>query len=688
MKVSLNWLREFVEVPTEPRQLKAGLTSIGLNVESFTAVGDDVVLDVEVTTNRPDCLSHYGVAREVATLYRKPLKKPKFPLQESAAAAAGEITIEIADPDLCARYCGRIVRNIQVRPSPDGLARRLAAVGQRPINNVADVTNYVLMELGHPLHAFDLARVRDHKIIVRRAKAGERLKTLDGVERKLSGQDLVIADAARPVAIAGVMGGEDSEIAAGTRAVLIESAWFDPPSIRRTAKSQGLHTEASHRFERGADIEMAPRAADRAAALIAELAGGEILKGRVDVYPVPRQLPEVSLRAKKIFSLLGAGIPGEEVERILRSLEFEIAPGGDESWRVKAPSFRLDVAREVDLIEEVARHYGYDRLPSRVRPAPPRIERDAVREQTLAATAILTGLGYREIIPPNMVDPEESKRFADFDPVQLANPLSQEASAMRATTIPAMVRALRWNLDRNQPDLRFFELGKIYIARISELPEERSVLTLGSCGRASRQQAGVETGERMQSFLDLKGDMEELLASVEIPELRFEAGGPRAFENGQSGRFLAGAKTIATFGQLSSAIAAEYKLRQPVWLAEIDFDLLLGFPPRRREFRAFSKFPAVQRDFSLIVPEGLSYGSLAGAIRELREEAVAGFEPIEWRQASDGELPAGAVPKGHVSLLLRVTFQSETRTLTGEEIEEARGKILKSLETLKVRLRS
>ena len=376
MKVSLNWLKEFVEIRTEPRQLKADLTMVGLNVESVAPVGDDWVLEVEITTNRPDCLSHYGVAREVATLYRKPLKRLEVFVRESGARTSEEVSIQIADPDLCARYCGRVIQNVQVKPSPEWLVKRLGTVGQRPINNVADITNYVLMELGHPLHAFDLARIRERRIIVRRALPGELLRTLDGTDRLLTTENLVIADAQGPVALAGVMGGEASQIFSSTHSVLLEGAWFDPLSIRRTAKFHGMHTEASHRFERGADIEMAPTAVNVAAGLIADLAGGEILRGLLDVYPRPRLRENLVLRRSESRRILGAEILWEEVERTLRSLGFITERRGTEGWWVTAPSFRLDVTREVDLIEEVARHFGYDRLPARVRPAPPRVERE------------------------------------------------------------------------------------------------------------------------------------------------------------------------------------------------------------------------------------------------------------------------------------------------------------------------
>ncbi len=559
MKVSYNWLKEFVEIPAAPRQVKTDLTMAGLNVESVTAVGNDWVLDVEVTTNRPDCLSHYGVAREVATIYRKTLKRLEVFVKESGARSADEISIQIADPDLCARYCGRVILNVQVKPSPEWLARRLEAVGQRPINNIADITNYVLMELGHPLHAFDLARLKERKIVVRRAQPGEVLRTLEGTIRTLTPENLVIADAQRPVALAGVMGGDDSQIFSTTRSVLLEGAWFDPVSIRRTAKAHGMHTEASHRFERGADIEMAPLAIDRAAVLIADLAGGEILRDLVDVYPRPKLREDLVLRRSEIRRLLGAEIPWEEVERTLRSLGFMTERKGADGWRVTTPSFRLDVTREVDLIEEVARHFGYDRLPARVRSAPPRLERDTTREKELAVTSLLCSLGYSETIQSSMVDPKENSRFTDEPPVVLANPLSQDASVLRSSSGPSMVHALRWNLDRDQNDVRLFELGKIYTMGSNAIPQERRVLTLGLTGH--RRPPSVHDGERALDFFDLKGDLEALLELFEVPDVEFEVTGCAHFEPGHSGRFTTQDETLVCFGRLSREIERDYKLR-------------------------------------------------------------------------------------------------------------------------------
>jgi phenylalanyl-tRNA synthetase beta chain len=684
MKISLTWLREFVDVPADPAGIKAALVSVGLGVESYTSVDGDVIFEVEVTTNRPDCLSHYGTARELSAFYRQPLKPLDDIVQgmkESGTAAASELAIEIAAPDLCARYCGRVVRNVEVKPSPAWLVKRLEAVGQRPINNVADVTNYVLMELGHPLHAFDLARLRQKKIIVRRARNGEHLRTLDGVGRTLTEDNLVIADAERAGAIAGVMGGEDSEISAATRTVLIESAWFDPISIRRTSKAQGLHTEASHRFERGADIEMAPKALDRTAAMIADLAGGEVLEGMVDRFPQRRPRPELALRASEIVRILGFEVPGDEVERILRALGFEAVEQAKGHWSVRPPSWRLDIGREVDLVEEVARQYGYDRLPSRVRPAPPRPERDTRREKELTVSSVLVGLGYHEIIASAMVDPNEDARFSDRAPVRILNPISQEASAMRTTAVPSLIHAVRWNLDRGQDELRFFEVGKTYAARpegVKGLPEERRILTLGASGH--RRPASVHDGAKPLDIFDLKGDLEALLENFEIPSLSFEPASVAYYEAGLSGRFIAAAETVAVLGQLSREMAQEYKLRQPLWIGELDLDTLLALPLRLRTFRPLSKFPAVERDFSLVLPEGVSYARLAEAIRGLDLPELASIRP--------GDLfRGGSVATGHYSLLLRVTFQSQDHTLISEEVDRLGQRVLAALEPLGAQLR-
>jgi len=683
MRISLDWLKEFVEVATDPKKLKTDLKALGLGAETVTALGEDSIFDLEITTNRPDCLSHYGVAREVATLYHVPLKPISVALKESGQSATSLVSIEITAPDLCARYCGRVIQNVQVKPSPPWLARRLEAVGQRPINNVADVTNYVLMELGHPLHAFDLARLRDKKIIVRRARAGEHLKTLDGVDRTLTADHLVIADGKLPVGLAGVMGGEESEISRATRSVLLESAWFEPSSVRRTAKSFGMHTEASHRFERGADIQLAPLALDRAAALIAELAGGEILPGVIDIYPRPYSERELKLHPREIRRILGSDFPSEGVEYILRALGCKVAKQkGAEHWLVLPPSWRLDIMREVDFIEEIARVHGYDQLPMRVRPAPPSVERDSLRDKEVSVSDVLVALGYRQTIANSMVDPTENARFTDRPPVVLQNPLSQEASAMRSTSVPGMLHAMRWNLDRGQSDLRLFEAGKIYTSirnPATGLPTEERVLTLGLSGH--RQPTPLDESPKSVDFFDLKGDIESLLAAFEINGLEFAASSSSYTEQGLCGQFCDHSGVLATSGKVSAVIAHEYKFREAVWIAVVALDRLFDCPRRELHFTPFSKFPAVERDFSLLAPQALTFESIEKAVRGLAAEGVQSFRPVD-------RLPAGKIAAGHWSLLLRVTFQSQTQTLTSEEIERLSKRVIAVLEPLGIRLRS
>ena len=679
MKISLNWLKEFVEIESSPRQLKSDLTMIGLNTESVVQVGDDWVLDVEVTTNRPDCLSHYGVARELSTHYSRFLKKIKVSVHESEKPASAVVSIEIADPDLCARYCGRAVQNVRVAPSPDWLVKRLEALGQRPINNVADATNYVLMELGHPLHAFDLSRLRQQKIIVRRAKPGEPLKTLDGVDRTLTRENLVIADGTHPVALAGIMGGEESEIAPTTRSVLLESAWFEPLSIRRTSKSQGMHTEASHRFERGADIQMAPVALDRTAALIQKIAGGEILAGTIDVYPRPWQARSMALGRKEITRMLGADVPAGQIERILRGLGFQVERQEADNWRVSVPSFRVDVSREVDLVEEVARHVGYDRLPARVRTAPPSVERDTARDRVTTISSLLVGLGFHEIIAPSMVDPSECARFSVSAPVLIANPLSQEASGMRTSAVPSMLRAIRWNIDRATNEAMLFELGKTYRMSAGGTPEEHQVLTLGATGH--RRPASVYDSEAPLDFFDLKGALETTFGAFQIPTLQFEPSGPEYLEPTRRGRMCSQHAELAVFGSIRQDLAREYNLRRAVWVAEVDLERLLGFSLRSRKFKPVSKFPAVERDFSLVIPDAIPYATLSSAIAGLGLEEIREYRPVDRFQG-------GAIPPNHYSLLLRVTFQSPNRTLTSEEVGGLSQRLLTVLQGLGAQLRA
>ena len=521
MKIVYHWLKEFVDATAPAAELRSRLSLAGMAVDSLEETAAGPVLDVEVTANRPDCLGHYGLAREIAAIYRLPVKPLAPKLKESAEKVADATRVEIEAPELCRRFTARILRGVKVGPSPGWLRQRLQAIGQNPINNVVDVTNYVMFELGQPMHAYDLDKLSGGKIVARRARAGETMRTLDGTQRTLAKDMCVIADGAQAVGVAGVMGGAESEIGFGSRNILLESAWFDPISVRRTSKALGLRTEASYRFERGADPEMAELASRRAAELIQQLAGGEILAGVVDVYPGRAAAPSIELSRKELLRVMGADVPDRDIEEILGALGFHPArtdahrgtPGSLLAvWKCTQPSWRRDVTRGIDLIEEVARHYGYDKFPPRLPPAKQPAHRLLHAEAEDRLRERLVALGYQEIVAIPLVDArhDEIFRAEGVAPAVIGNPLAEDASVMRSSGIVSMIGALEWNLNHGQRDLRLFEIGKTYEMRDGE-PVETRVLTLGASGQA--REKTIHEAAREFSFADLKGDLDGIGAS-------------------------------------------------------------------------------------------------------------------------------------------------------------------------------
>ena len=462
MKISWQWLREFVDIDVSPQQLAADLTNVGVVVETVEPLGTDLLFELDLTTNRPDCLSHVGVAREVSALYRKSLRQVHICLEQSLSPAKTQVAVEIESPKLCARYSARVLRGVKVAPSPEWLVRRLEVLGLRSINNIADITNYVVMELGQPLHAFDLLKIKGRKIIVREARDEESLVTIDGLERKLNRGMLVIADEVQPVALAGIMGGLESEIGFSTREILLESAWFNPISIRKTSKLLGMHTEASHRFERGADVNATVLALDRAAFLIQQVAGGEIQQGVVDCYPQIVRRKPLLLRKSRITQVMGSEIEQPAAEEILNLLDFKIVERLAEGWRVDLPTSRLDVESEIDLIEEVARHYGYNKFPSTLPIWKGGSHRRPEYSQEKILKERLMGLGYSETLTYSFIDESENQRFAAYEPIRLLNPLSTETGVMRTSLLPGLLRSFLRNYNRGIKSARLYEMGKIY----------------------------------------------------------------------------------------------------------------------------------------------------------------------------------------------------------------------------------
>src|SRR5688572_4309088 len=510
MLISYHWLKDLTETKLSPQELRERLTMVSLAIDAVEQHGDDQVLDVEVPSNRPDCLSHVGIAREVAVIGNGHMQMPASEQIKTEGRAESFTSVEIKDPDLCPRYAARLVRGVKIGPSPDWLAKRLETIGQRPINNVADITNYVLHELGQPLHAFDFAKLGGHRIVVRRSAPGEKLKTLDGVERTLTGNMLVIADAEKPVALAGIMGGEDSEISTQTTDVLIESAYFDPNSVRQTARQLGMDTEASRRFERGADCEGLLSAQQRCVELICEVAGGVATGDAIDIYPQPLGDRVVSLRPERVEELTSLSVQPDEILRILAGLGFENA---SESFSFKVPSWRIDVEQEEDLVEEVARHTGYEKIREELPPASLSGEYQPSEMQQRSLRRALNAFGFDEAINFSFI-PRESRfelipslRGHENDQPQLANPIIEDAAWMRSTLLPGLLSSLRHNFNHGIRDVRLFEIGRIFsISTPGELPQETLALALVATGGALEENRAQ--AERDLDFFDLKGALE------------------------------------------------------------------------------------------------------------------------------------------------------------------------------------
>ena len=702
MKIIPSWLREFVDIPVDDRKLAEDLTLAGISVESIEGEGERTVFDIDFTPNRVDAMNHYGVARDCAAIYDKELKPvilsgdARERSEQASQSRNLHFPIEIEDPQGCARYTAQVVRGVKVAPSPEKIAQRLALVDSRPISNVADASNYTLQEIGHPTHCFDLDTLEGGKIVVRRARKGEKLKTLDGVERTLHPEDLVIADANKPVALAGVMGGFDTMITERTKNVLIESAWFDPASIRKTARRHAMHTDASHRFERGADIGCTPIACARVAGLILQSAGGKLEGGQVDPYPRKLSHPTLTLRHSEVRRILGADIPDAEVSRILRRLGFgltvgsaalsrskEIAPPGrggahaavvEEvgAYTVQVPTWRLDVEREIDLIEEIARIYGYDNFENSLPGFVGGVVVSDVERKQQQLRASLLGLGYNEAISLSFISREDAQAFSNLESVEIANPISETAAVMRTSMAPSMLAMLGYNLNRGNASVRLFEIGNVY-EKAGERTAEHRRLCFGATGAAV--EGSVHQPARPCGFYDLKGDVETLLAEFAHGALYFDAHSTDYFHPGRSARAVSDGKTVARFGQLHPKIAAERKLKQEVFIAEIDLERLFEHSLRKPRYQAISRYPEVDRDFSFLFDDAITFERIRGTISALRMAELTRLDPVEIFRG-------GNVPTGKYSLLLRAAFQSPDRTLRDEEVALWSQQIVKALESL------
>lgn len=661
MKVSLNWLKDYVQIDCDLDELTDRLTNIGFNLEEVVELPNDVVLDLEVTSNRSDCLGHIGIAREVAAVLGKSLQLPATDFAAAAERLEALARVEVVSPELCPRYTARLIRSVKIAPSPDWMVKRLEAVGLRGVNNVVDVTNYVLLEAGQPLHAFDYDKLSGHRIVVRPAIAGEKIVALDGAELELGEQNLIIADADRPVAVAGVMGGLETEVSGSTRDILLESAEFDPISVRRTARQLNLHSESSYRFERGVDPLTVEWASRRAARLICELAGGTVAEGVIDLWARPWQPRQITLSTEKIKRVLGIDVPIDAAADILRHLDFDAAVAAD-VITVSVPSHRSDVARPIDLVEEIGRLWGYDKIPTRSRIEIAAQRRTKSEDIISIASRSLTECGFSEAMTISLVEPKTAGMFVDIDPEAVLTVTDAQRRAnnvLRPSLLPSLLATARLNQNAGNPLCELYELARVYLPQtVENSPEEQRSLAL------------VSTGD----LRVVRGALEHLLTSLGQDRLlRFEPS-PQAkwFLPDQSAVIFLGDRELGLAGVINETVQDQFDLRRPMAVAELKFDLILQLPVEPARFEPLPRFPAIERDLSIFVDEQIPWDTIEQTIRQV---GIAELETVEF-----GELFRGKqVPAGKKSIFLTLRFRHPQRSLTHDQVDEYQQRIVGTL---------
>jgi len=640
----------------------------------------DAVLDIGVTPNRSDCLSIVGVAREVAAITGKELHYPPFVVAENDEEIQGITSVSIEDPDLCPRYTARVIKNVRIGPAPFWMRRRLEAVGLRPINNIVDVTNFVMMELGQPLHAFDFRFLEQGRIVVRRSRAGETFVSLDEKERLLRADTLMICDGVKPVAIGGVMGGLNSEVKNDTEMILLESAYFNPSSIRRTSRGLAMGTDAAFRFERGIDPEGVIRALDRAAGLMAELSGGTVCLGAIDQYP--RIIPtakDIPLRLKRIRDILGAAVEEADVVRILGNLKMRIEPAGEGTFRVTPPTCRVDIAREIDLIEEIARVHGYDRVPATL-PAVSVIAGVVDGKGAVEARLrdIMTGAGYQEVInysfvSPDAVDqlglPETDERRRQ---VRIRNPLTEEQAVMRTTLIQSLLLNARRNADVGRFDLKIFETGRTFIRQgDGKQPREHNRAAFLITGR--RYEDRWHFQDLQADFYDLKGCAENILETLRIPAPSFRECVPEPFLHpGKSCGVFSGETQLGFLGEVHPDVLVRMNLAGTVVVGELDLDLLAAGYSAKASFRNPPRFPSSSRDVAFLVRREIAAAEMLRSATDSPEELL---EKVQIFDVYEGK----NIPAGMKSLGLRFSYRGADRTLMDDEVNEVHARIVRKI---------
>jgi phenylalanyl-tRNA synthetase beta chain len=677
MNISYNWLKDLIDTDLSAEQIADALTRAGLAVEGIHPHKDDLVLDIDLTSNRPDCLSHRGIARELGVIVNGRVKNP-VAIARGSDIDASVVTIEA--PDLCHRFTARIIRDVKVGPSPQWLVDRLEALGERPINNVADITNFVMLELGQPMHAFDLDKLSESRIVVRRAEAGEKIIALDEEEYELDDNVLAICDAEKPVAIGGVIGGLDSSISNETTNVLLEVAYFDRANIRQTSRKLNVATNASYRFERGVDVENLERASDRAAQLIVELAGGS-MSDIVDLYP--QQQPAKTVISVNISAavkrLTGLDVSTQECERILDSLGIRVLDRDSSATTFASPTWRHDIAIEEDLVEEIARHAGYENIGEELPPAYGAGEYQTSETRKRSLRRHLSAHGFNEAITYSFIDTKHDDTFAvvpslavDNAPVTLRDSVIDGAVRMRRTLIAGLIDAIRENFNQQRKDLCLFEIGKAFMSapESDETPTERELFALVMTG--SKVYEGRGAAGLALDLYDLKGAVEAAFEAAELPHPVFEPADIPHLRKGQSTMLSIDGIGVGYLGRLADDVAAAYKFKQPIYLAEVDLAALLGTPATAAAYRPLSRFPMISRDVSFVVERSFMFSTLKEEVESASVELLKGFSFVDIYEGK-------GLSESERSLTVRFEYRAADRTLTEGEVDDAHGSLIEIL---------
>jgi phenylalanyl-tRNA synthetase beta chain len=660
---------------------------LGVNLGEVLGL-KDTILDISITPNRPDCLCVIGVAREIAALTHQRVKYPALSLSDRGEEIHQKTSVTILDPDLCPRYVARMIEGVKIGPSPLWMRNRLEKVGVRSINNVVDVTNFVMMEYGQPLHAFDFDLLEEGRIVVRRAQKGEGFVTLDGVKRTLDGEMLMICDGVKPVAIAGVMGGLNTEIKEDTKIVLLESAYFNPMGNRRTSKELGLETEAAFRFGRGIDYGGCVAAANRASQLIQELAGGRVMEGVVDAYPNPIRSSPIRLSVRKIHQVLGTEISAKQARAYLEDLELDVRGKDEDILIVTPPSFRGDLEREIDLIEEIARMDGYEKIPLSLPKGPPSPE-ERSREFFLERKAVelLLQHGYYEVITYSFTSPT-SWDFIGLNPddprrkyLRILNPLTEDFSVLRTSLIPGLMETARYNVTRKNSNLKIFELKKVFFPQEGErLPKE--VKYLAGLAMGADQDPHWAFSPRPIDFYDVKGCVEDLLEALQIEEIKFSRAEDIPYLHpGKASRVLCGKEVLGVLGEVHPQVLGYYEIHGKAYLFEIDFEQMVKWAGEGKRFQPLPKFPVVYRDLSLVVDDDLEVDKVAEAIWNFHQPFIDEVNLFDVYRGAP-------ISEGKKGVSYRIRYQASDRTLTDEEVNRYHEKVIFQLrEIFQVELR-